>query len=70
MQETVNVTLRVYDISGKLVTTLVDEVQCSGDHSVIWDGRTSSGVAVSPGIYLYQLETGYTVSTREMILIR
>lgn len=70
LQETKNVTLNVYDISGKLVITLVDEVQCSGDHSVIWDGRTSSGVTVSPGIYLYRLETGYSVSTREMILIR
>ena len=70
VQETENVTLKVYDVSGKLVATLVDKVQCSGDHSVIWDGRNSSGVAVSPGVYLYRLETGYSVSTREMILIR
>ncbi len=70
VQGTGNVTLQVYDISGKLVRTLVDEVQCSGDHSVTWDSRTSSGVEVSPGVYLYRLETGSSVSTREMILIR
>ncbi len=70
VQGTENVTLQVYDISGKLVRTLVDEVQCSGNHSVIWDGRTSSNVEVPPGVYLYRLETGSSVSTREMILIR
>jgi len=70
LQGTENVTLRVYDISGKLVITLVDEIQCSGDHSVIWDGRTSSDVEVSPGVYLYRLETESSASTREMILIR
>ncbi len=70
VQGTENVTLKVYDIVGKLVVTLVDEIQCSGDHSVIWDGRTSSGVEVSTGVYLYRLESGSSVSTREMVLIR
>lgn len=50
------VTLKIYDVFGQEVATLVSEVQREGRYSVQWDGRNKSGVQVSSGIYFYQLK--------------
>ena len=61
--------LRVYNISGQLVRTLVSEEKAAGCYSVQWDGRDSSGKAVASGVYLYRLEAeGFTQSKRLVIL--
>jgi len=65
-----HVSLRVYDVAGHLVRTLVDEVQSSGTQSATWDGRNSSGSFVATGIYLYVLETPRTRFTRKMVLLQ
>lgn len=49
------VTLRVYDISGAVVRTLVDEMQFAGDQSIDWDAKTNEGSELSSGSYLYEL---------------
>jgi flagellar hook assembly protein FlgD len=64
------VTLRVYNLLGQEVITLVRGVQQSGQHSVIWDGRGSSGQSVASGVYLYRLEAGGSVVTNKMILMK
>ena len=49
------VRLAVYDLRGRLVRELLDEVRGTGFHSVAWDGRDHDGLAVSAGIYFGRL---------------
>ncbi len=65
------VTLRIYDVSGRLVRTLVDEVQePARSYTVVWDGRNTFGRSVSSGIYFCRLTAGSRTSTRKMVLLR
>lgn len=51
------VTLSIYDISGKLVTTIVSETLNSGNHSLVWDGKSDLGTDLPSGFYVYELKT-------------
>jgi len=64
------VTLRVYNIAGQLVRTLVDERQGAGNHSVLWDGKNGEGEKVGSGVYIYKLRVGDRVLSRKMVLLR
>jgi len=64
------VTLRVYDVLGRLVATLVNEVQSPGEHIIRWNGRGDRGESAASGIYFYQLRAGSSVVTRKMLLLR
>jgi sugar lactone lactonase YvrE len=71
MSTDVGVTLRVYDLLGCEIVTLVDGVQTPGEHSVEWSGTNSAGYKVESGVYLYQLKSNKDyVDTRKMILLR
>jgi hypothetical protein len=65
-----HVTLRIYNMLGQLVTTLVDEPQTAGYKSVIWNGRNESGAAVSSGIYVYTMNAGAATTTKRMLLVK
>ncbi|MBI5403325.1 MAG: T9SS type A sorting domain-containing protein [Ignavibacteriae bacterium] len=58
-------TLKVYDITGKEVVTLVNEVKNAGTYSIDFDGA-----ALSSGTYFYRLESNGFVSTKKMLLIK
>ncbi len=62
--------LRIYDVSGRLVRTLVDGVVEAGTHEMAWDGRTVDGRAAASGIYFMRLETGDFMQVRQMTLVR
>jgi hypothetical protein len=62
---TSRVTLTVFDILGREVATLVNEVQDAGFKSVQWE---AGGVA--SGVYLYRLQAGSYVSTRKLVLMK
>jgi len=64
------VTLRVYDLSGRLVKTLVDEALAAGLHTAEWNGRDLAGAGVASGIYLYELRSGAESMSRRMILLK
>ncbi len=64
------VELRIYDVRGALVRTLVAGHQGAGEKNVTWDGRLDSGVMASSGVYFYQLKTAEFNRTRKMILLR
>ena len=59
------VELRVFDLLGRVVATLVNEVKQSGTHSVGWN---AAGVA--SGVYFYRLEASGFVETKKMILMK
>ncbi len=65
-----SVLLRVFDVSGRQVTTLVDGFQEAGYRSVTWDGRDDRGISVSSGVYFYRLRAGEFEETKKMILLR
>jgi len=64
------VSLKIFNILGQEVRTLVDKKQSAGYYQVFWNGRDNSGRDVSSGIYFYRLKAGDFVQTRKMVLIR
>ncbi len=65
-----HVNLRIYDVRGQLVRTLVEGTVESGTHSIQWFGNDQTGKAVSTGIYFYKLETPDDTLLRRMVLMR
>jgi len=64
------VRLLVFDVSGRLVKTLVDKTLPAGNHTVRWDGSDDRGHATASGRYYYRLRVGDKVLTRAMTLLR
>jgi hypothetical protein len=64
------VSLKVYDVEGRLVNTLVSGRMEAGAHGVRWDGRDSEGRDAAPGVYLYRLETPERALSRKMVLLK
>ncbi len=59
------VTLKVYDVLGREVTTLVDEIQSAGTHVVTFDGARFPS-----GVYFYRLETGTYHDVKKLLLLK
>jgi photosystem II stability/assembly factor-like uncharacterized protein len=64
------ITLKVYDILGREIKTLVDENKTVGEYSVTWDGKDKTGNEVSSGIYFYNIKFGDNSITKKMVLMR
>ncbi len=65
------ISLKVYDILGKEVATLVDEEKSSGSYQVLFNAKeANNGKELSSGVYFYTLKAGNFVQTKKMILIR
>ena len=60
-----DVTLTIYDITGRMVQTLVNELQQSGVKKVIWNASD-----VSIGVYIYRIQAGNFTQTRKIILLK
>jgi hypothetical protein len=70
LPEQTKVVLKIYNILGHEVRTLVSGVVDVGYHSYIWDGKNQSGKDVSSGIYLYRIETDKFSNTMKLLLLR
>ncbi len=66
----VRTTLKIYNILGEEVITLVDKKQKAGSYRVVWDGRDNQGKEVVSGIYFCRLKTGGFSQVRKLALIR
>ena len=68
------VTLKIYDITGRLVKTLINnEFKSAGNtkgYDVMWDGKDNFGVGVSAGLYLYNLQSADMNVTKKMIYMK
>ena len=64
------VSLVIYDISGRRVRTLIDSRLEPGYHSIHWDGTDSSGQKVASGVYFYKLDTPTSTDTKKLSIIR
>jgi parallel beta-helix repeat protein len=72
---TSSVQLKIYDLLGREVRTLVFEEQKAGFYTVAWDGRSHSGEPLASGVYLYRLEaiskeTSAFIQTKRMLLLK
>ncbi|MBN2413490.1 T9SS type A sorting domain-containing protein [candidate division KSB1 bacterium] len=64
------VVLKVYNLSGQSIKTLVDDLQNAGRKSISWDGRDHLGLEVASGIYIYRIETDSFIKSGKMLLIK
>jgi subtilisin family serine protease len=62
--------LKIYNIRGRLVKTLIEDELTPGRYQVTWDGTNGSGEKVASGVYLYRLKTSHSQTTRRMILLK
>ena len=63
--------IRIYDIAGRSVRTLVDQVEDAGKHAVAWDGSLEQGDRASSGIYFVQIEfPDGAVRSRKLTILR
>lgn len=65
-----HVRMKIYDVNGRLVRTLVDMQRDSGPHIVTWDGTDNHGRAVASGIYFYRVTAGSFAGTKKMVLLK
>jgi len=59
-----SISLKLYDVTGKLVKTLVSGTQTAGQHSIVWDAEVPSGV------YFVRLETSNRSATGKLVVAR
>ncbi len=65
-----DVTIKIYDMLGREVTTLINQQSTAGYHIVYWNGRDSYGRDAASGVYLYRLTAGNFVETKKMLMMR
>jgi hypothetical protein len=76
LPEQATVSLRIYNVLGQEVATLVKGLRNAGHHEAVWNGRTSSGNQVGSGLYFYRLEAKSTGSgagyfdMKKMLLVK
>ncbi|NVM01701.1 MAG: T9SS type A sorting domain-containing protein, partial [Candidatus Helarchaeota archaeon] len=64
------VTLKIYNILGQEIKTLIDKTLEPGSHTVQWDGTNTFGLKVASGIYIYQLKAGKFMKAKKMTLMK
>jgi hypothetical protein len=64
------VSLRIYDVLGRMTRQIVQARQMAGSHEILWDGRNASGETVASGIYFSVLQAGTQRLTQKIIVTR
>jgi len=65
-----NVSLVIYDLTGRKVVELVNDFQNAGNYEADWDGRNEFGQSVTSGMYFYSITMGNFTQTKKMLLLR
>jgi hypothetical protein len=69
-EDGVLVTIKIYNITGQVVRTLLNEKRAPGSHSVIWDGRNDVGQLAASGTYFYAITAGDFKESKRMIMVK
>ncbi|MCK4524540.1 T9SS type A sorting domain-containing protein, partial [candidate division WOR-3 bacterium] len=64
------VSLSIYDVTGKLIKTLVKEKQDVNYYRVVWDGKDNRGSLVSAGVYFYKMTSGSFDKSMKMMYLK
>ncbi|MFC1726762.1 FlgD immunoglobulin-like domain containing protein [candidate division KSB1 bacterium] len=70
LKESGETTLKIFDIAGREIKTLVNKTLDKGLYTANWDGRNNAGDVVSSGVYLYMLKSGYFKTVKRMVLLK
>jgi hypothetical protein len=71
LPQSAHCTIDVYNISGRKVITLIDEVVTANVmHTVIWQGDDAQGNPVASGIYLYKMRAGKYTAIKKMMMMK
>jgi hypothetical protein len=62
--------LKVFDLAGRLVRTLIDGDLSAGEHVAVWNGETDAGERAASGVYFYRVDAGPETATRKMLLVK
>jgi hypothetical protein len=65
-----NVTIKVFNLLGQQVKTLLNEEKIPGYYKLIWNARNDAGLAMASGIYLLRMEADGFVQTRKLLLVK
>jgi hypothetical protein len=65
-----NVSLKIYNMLGQEIKTLVEETKNAGTHMVQWDGRNENGQSIPSGVYIYRLIAENFTATKKMSLMK
>jgi flagellar hook assembly protein FlgD len=60
----------IYDILGRELVTLVNQIQPTGRYQILWDGNNAKGAPVVSGIYFYRISSNGLTQTKKMVLSR
>ena len=64
------VSLTIYDLSGREISQLVNDTQSPGLKTVVWNGRDFMGNRMGAGVYIYQLKSDNYVESKKMIFVK
>ncbi len=70
MPKTGHLSLKIYNVRGELVRTLIDESRAAGADHIMWDGSNDQGSNVSSGVYFYEARTAGEVQVSKMALVK
>ena len=62
-----NVSLSIYDVTGRLIKVLVSDIKTAGEYFALWNGKDNQGLKVKNGIYFCSLKTNDKVITRKVV---
>jgi len=70
LEQNTDVSIDIFDLTGRIVNTLVNDELHNGNHRFTWDATDNNGIRMQPGIYFYSLRLGDQVLTKKLILAR
>jgi choice-of-anchor B domain-containing protein len=70
LKEDAKVSMKVYNMRGQLVKTLVNEQQTAGVKNVVWNGSDENGIQVTNGVYIYKIQANDFAQSKKMIFLK
>jgi len=70
LAESCHVTLKIYNISGQLVKTLINEYQQAGYYKIMWHGDNDAGQEIASAVYFYRLKAGDKAAIKKMVVLK
>jgi flagellar hook assembly protein FlgD len=68
--ESGTVTLSIFNLTGQLIQTFVEDHRAPGSYQLYWNGRDSDGRSLGSGLYFVTMRAGDFVSARKLVLVR
>ncbi|MBS3944653.1 MAG: T9SS type A sorting domain-containing protein [Melioribacter sp.] len=65
-----NVQIKIYDVLGNEIRTLINEERIAGKHNIYWNATDNSGKRVSSGVYFYTISADNFTQTKKMVLMK